>query len=626
LKEAQSARDQAGIDKVAAQKRSADYQKKMQEGRLALDVKRYDAAILAFQEAGKILPGDETSALLLRQAQKAKSDAQTALEAGAKRREEEQKKLLVTQQSLAAVRSALVAGNVPAAQKVLTQLETVAPNHPEIGNLRQELTRLAATQSKSAEAAKLAEARREAAIKDAVGGARSALTARKVQEAEAAIDRLGQLAPTDPQLPGLRRDLTELRNSLADEAKRATEAQRQASIKAAIAAVRSALAAKNVPQTEIAIAKLSQLEPGNANLNAFRQELETTRKALAADANRAEAEKLEAARKLAALKDAIADAQAAIRAKNVVAAEKALNTALQIQPNDATALGLRADLARLKQQDAQKDKLVLQGQALLQAKKYQDAIEAFQSAQKLDPTDPAIKALLTQANRQLEEARKVAEAAKKEEEQNRLLREGRAAMLSKNYDAAIQAFQAAVRLDPTDQAAKSLLQKAQDAKKDAAEDAAEAKKQAEFNKLLREGQQHLAARRFDEAIKDFTEARRLFPNDANALRLLQSANQAKADAVKPTPKPDPKPTPKPDPKPTPKPDPKPDPKPVPKPTPKPEPKPDVDETFNRLLSQGRLHLKEKKFKEAVQSFEAALRLKPGNPAALSLLNQAKAGK
>src|SRR5262249_453348 len=84
LRAATAAQDAARAD-AEKQKRTADYQAAIKAGRDALAAKRYDDAIKAFADAGRLQPGDPTAAALLKDAQKAKADVASAAEAEAKR-------------------------------------------------------------------------------------------------------------------------------------------------------------------------------------------------------------------------------------------------------------------------------------------------------------------------------------------------------------------------------------------------------------------------------------------------------------------------------------------------------------------------------------------------------------
>src|SRR5262249_30372143 len=74
-------------DQLAEAKEKAEaYQKAMSDGRLALQGKHYDAAIQAFEQAQKLLPGDQASLNFAQEARKAKDEARAAEVAAAKKR------------------------------------------------------------------------------------------------------------------------------------------------------------------------------------------------------------------------------------------------------------------------------------------------------------------------------------------------------------------------------------------------------------------------------------------------------------------------------------------------------------------------------------------------------------
>jgi colicin import membrane protein len=139
LAEAQKAKAQAAGDaKAAAEaKRKADeHQKWMGEGRVALSAKQYDAAIRAFREAGRVLPGDQSAAAFLKEAEAGKAAATTAVAAEAKRKEEEQKRSAEVQKLLAEGRAALGTRDLDGADRAFTAAAKLAPDSPEVTKAR----------------------------------------------------------------------------------------------------------------------------------------------------------------------------------------------------------------------------------------------------------------------------------------------------------------------------------------------------------------------------------------------------------------------------------------------------------------------------------------------------------
>jgi tetratricopeptide (TPR) repeat protein len=113
----------------AEQKNAAEYQKRMGEGRTALAARQYDAALASFREAQRLLPGDQTAAAFIKEAEKSKQaaapprpeaakaqqDAEKAREAEAARKRAEEARLKAQQEQEQARR--LAAAGAEAEQK-----------------------------------------------------------------------------------------------------------------------------------------------------------------------------------------------------------------------------------------------------------------------------------------------------------------------------------------------------------------------------------------------------------------------------------------------------------------------------------------------------------------------------
>ncbi|HEV3263519.1 MAG TPA: hypothetical protein VG013_42175 [Gemmataceae bacterium] len=232
---------------------------------------------------------------------------------------------------------------------------------------------------------------------------------------------------------------------------------------------------------------------------------------------------------------------------------------------DATINGLRlAQEARDKQRafaeadkrkkdeeqkrSAEVQRLMATGRTALAAKQYAAAAKAFQQADKLSGGNVDAQAALirleqarqesaAQESRQKEDQSQT-EARKKTAQYQQWMRQGRQAVFTKNYAAAGQAFREALQLFPHDAAAAGALRDAEKAQQDASgaqkrqeqlqRDAR--KRTADYEAAIRTGQAALAGRRYDEAIKAFSEAGRLVPGDAQAASLLKQAEKARAAA------------------------------------------------------------------------------------------------
>jgi Flp pilus assembly protein TadD len=240
-----------------------------------------------------------------------------------------------------------------------------------------------------------------------------------------------------------------------------------------------------------------------------------------------------------------------------------------------------AELAR-KKRAAEIKSLLDNGQAALNSKNFDQAIQAFDKLSKLDPGNPAAKKGLDEARK----GKQVLEAKLREAQFAKLVATGQSSLTAKNYDQAVASLRAALKLKPKDDKTAEALKKAEKlqaeartkkdkldrkvdrilakgdkalerhdyatmtrlikaaetvapghakvvAAKKALEQARKAKANAE--EYLKQGRKAFKARKYEEAVRLFTLASQLFPQDMMIKSLLQRANdrlalKKKADA------------------------------------------------------------------------------------------------
>jgi tetratricopeptide (TPR) repeat protein len=251
------------------------------------------------------------------------------------------------------------------------------------------------------------------------------------------------------------------------------------------------------------------------------------------------------------------------QAKKYAEAIRAFEMALQLTPGDALATRELTEVREILNADSEEKKKLAAylerlnaGQAALKAQRYPDAIQNFQGALQLIPADPAATAALRDTNYA----------------QN--MAQGRQAVRDKKYADAVKAFEAALVVVPGDNAAQTELRQAQ---------AALSAPTAEFNKYMKDGNALVQQKKYGEAVKTFELALKIKPDDATATTALQQARTAMAELSA------------------------------------------KQAGYEKSMNEGQAALKARRFVDAVKGFEQALKDKPGDAAAQAALRQAQSG-
>jgi tetratricopeptide (TPR) repeat protein len=467
---ADAKKGQAGQDDQAKKKAEA-YRKLMDDGKVALAAGKYPDAVKAFEEAQKLFPKDPTSADLLKEAVAARDKDKTDRAQKAKEAEEARLKADKVAKALERGRAALKSGDLKTAKDAIKEAADLSPKSGAVLQAQKELA--------SAEEA-------QAAFQARLDAARKALKDNKpedaVKEAQAAL----LLRPLD----GPARDLL---------------AQAQAAVKSKQDAVR---AQELVAQGKAA---LKDKKYDDA-IKTFGEALRLRNEKEVADLLK---QAQDAQKALAEYTRQINLGKMAVNAGKWDDAITAYKAALAAIPNDPDATkGLQAATDKKKAETAGKrtefDKLVTQGKTALAANKFDDAVKAFTDALKIIGDDKEAQGLLKQAQ----------DGQKNLAEYTKQLNLGKTALNAKKWDDAIAAFNAALKAVPKDPEATKGLQAAIDGKKQP--DPAVVQR-ANFDKLVAQGRVALKDRKYDDAIKAFTEALKIFPTDKDALALLKQA-------------------------------------------------------------------------------------------------------
>jgi tetratricopeptide (TPR) repeat protein len=197
-------------------------------------------------------------------------------------------------------------------------------------------------------------------------------------------------------------------------------------------------------------------------------------------------------------------------------------------------------VAKQKQADEQTrqanfQKLMTEGKNALTAKDYPTAIDRFKGAGQLMPGNVDAVTYLSKAEQAQAASKKNADdgvvaAAKKKADFDQALKQGQNFMTAKNYDQAIIQFKTATTLFPTDATAAGLLKQAEAAHGQAAADADKLKKKTAYDQAIKQGQALLAEKKYDDAIKAFQFAGTQLPGDPTAAGLQKQAEKARTDA------------------------------------------------------------------------------------------------
>jgi hypothetical protein len=392
------------------------------------------------------------------------------------------------------------------------------------------------------EKAELESKKKQEQFNQLVKEGQKALQDKQFDDAAARFQEAGKLFKTDVVLNGQRAAQQGLAQEKArveaDKKKKEEEAQRGARLKQLLDVAKDALIRKDYDAAIKTLQQAKKLEPTNVEVLAALDKAEDARDDNAAELARAKAEQ----GKAALIKKLLGDGQAKLKAKNFPAAESAAREVLKLKPGDSEALALlkevdqargTVDNAKLeKEKLAKVQKLVDDGEAKLKAKDFAAALASVNEALKLKPGDAEATALL----KSIEKARDAAaldvktkdDDKKKAAEHQKLVLEARQLLAAKKFDDAVKTLQKAQALMPADQTTLALLKDAEKARKDQLDLAG---KDAEVDKLVKQGRTALAGKDFVAAGKAFDAAAKLSPKDPDVLRALQDLQKAQ-DAAK----------------------------------------------------------------------------------------------
>jgi tetratricopeptide (TPR) repeat protein len=444
LSKAQHAKDEALAlakknegDAESRKIKQAQFDGLIKTGRDAMVAKKYDAAVKAFTDAGKIFPDDKTWQDYLRQAEKAATDAKTSAD---KQREEEkireQIKALV-----ADARTDIKAGKFDAAAKAIADAKKLDPKNADVLQASKDLDE-ARTQAANDDLKKKHEADYQKALKTG----RDALAVKKYDDAIKAFNDAGKLLPDDKAWKDL------LKQAEDGKKKKGQEEELQQLVSSAEADIK----AGKLDAAAKALADAKKIDPKDPGVVKASQDLDAALTAAKDDTAKKQRQ--------ADYEKAIKAGREALTAKKYADAIKAFTEAGKVMPGDKDAATLlkqaqqaqtdaqaAADAEAKKKKEEEKRnadfaKLMDQAQTQMAAKKYSDAVSTYNDALKLKPGDAKASSALKNAEFQQHMA------------------EGQRLLNAKKFSDAASEFQEALKLFPDDANAKALLKKAKDGK------------------------------------------------------------------------------------------------------------------------------------------------------------------
>ena len=206
-------------------------------------------------------------------------------------------------------------------------------------------------------------------------------------------------------------------------------------------------------------------------------------------------------------------------ANDFISAKTYYEMALKQKPNDAEAKK-KLDQALVKiQQDSERQEVFYAhldaGDALNAQNKYEEALDEYNKALAIFPDDKYVGA-------QAETIRGILKERKdKQEAYDTAIAQGNTLLEEENFDAAIMQFEIAKETFPNDNLPKERIAEARRLQSVYNE------KVTRFNALLDEANNLSLRKNYDGAIQKLTQALEIFPNDGQALGLLQTMQGSK---------------------------------------------------------------------------------------------------
>ena len=198
--------------------------------------------------------------------------------------------------------------------------------------------------------------------------------------------------------------------------------------------------------------------------------------------------------------------------------------ALAIKPEDQTVQQKITDtelkleeLAEQKARDANFNKLIQEGDQLVAANKFDEAISTYQKAQAIKPNDKIPPQKIKEAN----DKKAAAQNSEKDKLYAGKMQEAATAFKEKDYSYAKTLYKQASDIKPTEKEPKDKMAEIDNLI------AAQLEQEKKYNELIGKGDKAILTKNYDEAITSFTDASALKPNEAYPKEQLAHAKKLK---------------------------------------------------------------------------------------------------
>jgi tetratricopeptide (TPR) repeat protein len=550
LAQAELAKEKTAADAEAKKKSEVARNDKLvadrvKDGQTALAAKQYDKALGAYHVAAALKPGDVEIQKAITEAEQARDQAA----AEARKAKQEQENQATLKKLLAAGDRNLKAKQYDAAVVSFTDALKLDPQNADA---RAGLaTAQANTKTSTAEGQQ-----KRADYEQAMKQGRAAMSLKQYGDALVAFRKAQTILPGDAASIDAMTEASKLQTTAE---KTSVANQSRLELNQALNDGRAALRSQKLDDAQAAADRAAKIDPSNADVKNLLADIAEAKKSAVATTPKKEPVPSKAAQ----VDALVAKARAALRDKDMLAAEKFMSQAAALDPTDPDVKKLQADyetIRRANAADGEAGRMLAiynaamkAGQAAYAAKDYDTAIAKATEALKAKPGDAAATKLLTDARKADAAAETAAvEAKKKKDAYDFAMASGRKALAAKDYKGAASDFTDALKAMPDDPTATALLKQAREAAMGTGTGTTteiDPKRKKLYEDWLERANLLMQRKDYEGALEAFQNCLKLIPNDAIATKGVAAAKSAmsssppKVDPKKDPPKKDPAPKP-----------------------------------------------------------------------------------